>query len=547
MRRIVLPARVLLLSSLFVIAGPAWAQDCVDFDDALAQDDLPHGKPFPLPRDFRDPASAITLNLSPPGARSLAMGGAFLGLADDATAAYTNPAGLTNLAVGGAEVTVELRGTDFTSPYSDRGHYFTDPDLTAMQRDSECTFAGQDFEAGLITGSASGDTSGLSFLSFGFVLPGGLTLAVYRHEVGNFQSGFIAQGPFNDFACGEGPYENERDCDLYRALPSRSSVELEIVNYGVSAAYAFDIGSASSLSVGLGVSYYEASMQRIAETFMVCRYDFGVGDPSDFLCENDPRESRRPGTFYGPADYNLDNIFDFTEERTDDDAFGVNIGFLWKIGRERRLSIGGVFRQGPDFDTAGESYTFDDGDTDTPVFDPMFFDFVENTGGTLTVPDVVGLGVAYRTTDGRTKFAFDWNRVSYSQTLGDFTSNLGQGCLVDVDELSMCPPDQIEDFTKSYALDDVDQFHFGVERIVLVVESLFVGSARFGVWHEPNHTPQYIGLNPDLKALFGRELDDELHLSVGFGLVIKEDYQLDFAAKFSDITDTYSFSLVKFF
>jgi len=32
-----------------------------------------------------------------PGARSLGMGGAFLGLADDATSAYTNPAGLTQL------------------------------------------------------------------------------------------------------------------------------------------------------------------------------------------------------------------------------------------------------------------------------------------------------------------------------------------------------------------------------------------------------------------------------------------------------------------
>ena len=104
-----------------------------------------------------------------------------------------------------------------------------------------------------------------------------------------------------------------------------------------------------------------------------------------------------------------------------------------------------------------------------------------------------------------------------------------------------------EDFSKSYALDDIDQFHFGLERIVLVVESLFVGSARFGAWYEPDHTPRYTGQDGDLQALFGRELDDELHLSLGIGLVIKEDYQLDFAANFSDIGDTYSFSLVKFF
>ena len=41
--------------------------------------------------------ASIPFNLSAPGARSMGMGGAFLGLADDATAAYTNPAGLTQL------------------------------------------------------------------------------------------------------------------------------------------------------------------------------------------------------------------------------------------------------------------------------------------------------------------------------------------------------------------------------------------------------------------------------------------------------------------
>ena len=41
--------------------------------------------------------AGLTFNFRNPGARSLGMGGAFLGLADDATAAETNPAGLTIL------------------------------------------------------------------------------------------------------------------------------------------------------------------------------------------------------------------------------------------------------------------------------------------------------------------------------------------------------------------------------------------------------------------------------------------------------------------
>ncbi len=38
--------------------------------------------------------AGLQFSFAPPGARSLAMGGAFAGLADDATAAFANPAGL---------------------------------------------------------------------------------------------------------------------------------------------------------------------------------------------------------------------------------------------------------------------------------------------------------------------------------------------------------------------------------------------------------------------------------------------------------------------
>jgi len=347
-----------------------------------------------------------------------------------------------------------------------------------------------------------------------------------------------AQGPFNDDNCGTG--KSQRECELFRVQASRSSIDLEIVNYGASAAYAFDVGSESNLSVGLGISYYEGAIDRRNEIFDLCRFDqfdpsepldpladeddpdFGAGPPAppNFPCTQNEARSRMPGGFYGPADFSPDNSFIITTEVGDDTSFGVNLGFLWKIGRERRFSVGGVFRQGPDFDTVQTTVIGAD------RFDPR--EVLDKVPGTLTVPDVIGLGVAYRSADDKTKLSFDWNRIFYSQTLGDFTKNL-------------------QEFSDEYTLDDIDQFHFGLERIVLVVESLFVGSARLGAWLEPNHSPQYVGDDGDLFALFGRELDDELHLSLGFGLVIKEDYQLDFAANFSDITDTYSFALVKFF
>jgi len=54
-----------------------------------------------------------------PGAKSLAVGGAFAGLADDATATFANPAGLTQL--GASEVSIEFRGSWVTTQFLQAG------------------------------------------------------------------------------------------------------------------------------------------------------------------------------------------------------------------------------------------------------------------------------------------------------------------------------------------------------------------------------------------------------------------------------------------
>ncbi|MGZ8867156.1 MAG: UPF0164 family protein [Thermoanaerobaculia bacterium] len=53
--------------------------------------------------------SGLQFNFGNPGARALGMGGAFLGLADDASAVEANPAGLTILRK--PEVSLEVRNT----------------------------------------------------------------------------------------------------------------------------------------------------------------------------------------------------------------------------------------------------------------------------------------------------------------------------------------------------------------------------------------------------------------------------------------------------
>ena len=97
--------------------------------------------------------TGVEFDMSLPGARSLGLGGAFVAVADDATAAVSNPAGLT--ALGRPEVSVEGRGWRFLSVTPYEGHAF-----------GPATRVGVDTIEGLtIGGNTSKSTGGLSFVS----------------------------------------------------------------------------------------------------------------------------------------------------------------------------------------------------------------------------------------------------------------------------------------------------------------------------------------------------------------------------------------------
>src|SRR5687767_8595824 len=68
--------------------------------------------------------SGLQFNFGNPGARSLGMGGAFLGLADDASAAEANPAGLTILRK--PEVSIEARNYEEQQLFTTSGTF---PDI----------------------------------------------------------------------------------------------------------------------------------------------------------------------------------------------------------------------------------------------------------------------------------------------------------------------------------------------------------------------------------------------------------------------------------
>ena len=111
---------------------------------------------------FAQDSSAVTgAILANPGARSIGLGGAFAAIADDATAAFSNPAGLIQIVR--PEISVEIRGTGSTGP-------------TAGDID------------------VAGGVSGLGFISFVYPLQR-WALAAYSHNLGSLDFTFNAGSP----------------------------------------------------------------------------------------------------------------------------------------------------------------------------------------------------------------------------------------------------------------------------------------------------------------------------------------------------------------
>ncbi|HSX61395.1 MAG TPA: outer membrane protein transport protein [Tahibacter sp.] len=164
--------------------------------------------------------ASIPFSFANPGARSLGMGGAFIGLADDATAAYSNPAGLTQLRQ--VEVAAEARHTAFSTPYVDSGNTTTNPFSTA----------------GLRVLEDDSSTNNLSY--FSIIVPAERwSFAFYRHELANFSSDFDTSAALRF-----------DDAPLFM---TESSIDLKIVNWGAAAAFR----ATDRVSFGFGLSRYD--------------------------------------------------------------------------------------------------------------------------------------------------------------------------------------------------------------------------------------------------------------------------------------------------
>lgn len=232
-----------------------------------------------------------------PGARSLALGGAFLGAADDATTAFANPAGLALLAR--REVSGELRYRRLETPFLQGGRV-----------------------AGTVTGIGADTVQGpvyatdidehVSPVFFSFLTPvKRFTVAAYAHELVRTDSSFFNEGVFQQSTLLGVP------SNLSRTLPVGGSRQVTIRNYGGAAATKLH----ERLAVGGGLSAYTFDLD---------------ADFARYVFES---------TIFSPPDRSL--VSATAVQEGSGVSLGANVGVLWTA--TNRLKIGGSYRYGPSF------------------------------------------------------------------------------------------------------------------------------------------------------------------------------------------------------
>lgn len=439
--------------------------------------------------------AGIQFDFSLPGARSLALGGAFVALADDATATWANPAGLVILAR--PEVSIEGRSWDFLNSVSDRGHGLGSP-----------SGIGFDNTPGLIDFKKSSRTVAPAFLSF--VYPrGNWAVGIYRHQLSKFKAEIQSSGPFVDSGG-----------DIDRVEPFIGAMQLDIANYGTSLSWRVS----DRLLLGAGVSFYT----------------FGIGSRTDRFVYSPllpPPPSLRGaftgvGQRFGPPDYSDANRILTVSEVGDDSALGANVGLLY---RQPKWTVGAAYRYGPTFSYQATSVVGPGGLRD-PFYVPFVGRVFDEEDAKFDLPDILALGFTVRPTD-RLLISAEYDRVSYSQLTDNNVEVFG------IEENNPVSGREIANLIRDgLQFPDANQFRVGTE--YSLVRDAGTIAFRLGGWYDPDHRMRFESTQrvPRLEVLF-RPGKDEFHITPGFGFSARR-FQIDAGADISTRVNTISVSTV---
>ncbi len=425
---------------------------------------------------FRD----LRFNFINPGGRSLAMGGAFISLADDATAAQANPAGLSTLL--SPQLFLEVRAANADSVSTNRT--FRDPSLP-----------GEGFDLAVQTKPDS--VFSPSFVSY--VYPRNrFAVGISRQEVIN-----ISNAASSQFDVLFGNQSDSRN--------GVGEIDLSLVNWNASVALKVH----ERFRLGVTLSYGTLDLDsNLVNTYV---------DPG--------------GTLIG--DPNLAGVpFEMYQTVADDSDSDVTLtaGFLWRV--IDKLSIGGVFRQGGDFEVEETmiARTIDLSLLPGLITQTAFFNesdtFVTTANDSFSfpnefhIPDVFGGGISYRPLPHLT-FSLDVVNISYSDLVEGFNSRLNVLTVGFGNE---------ED--AAFTLDDQTNLHYGSEAVLPLKSRDATLIVRAGYHQDKdsrlrsNFAAGGFGLGSNANFP-GR--DDEGHWSFGLGVVLGNNLQIDTAVDFSDL------------
>ena len=400
----------------------------------------------------------LQFNFGNPGARALAMGGAFIGRTDDASAAEANPGGLLPLSRH-PEITIEVRSFVLTQHLVAGG---LAPQVDFMS----------------ISNSA---TPRPTFASIVFPRPRS-TFAVYFHT----------------------PFDYRQEANIPRATavisdtasifrsPTDAAIDYRTESYAVAGAWCLTgcpeevdglpFGAPSvarnRLSIGAALKLQRLSARLTSEFFAADRSTLERAVPE-----------RRVATIGAESG---------------DIRVASSIGIRWMSAKDK-FGVGAVYKTGARFNVLEFCTNPPQGGECIPE------SFVRQS--TFTTPDVLGVGFSYKFgaddkgTEDRAQqtitMNLDVNRVNYSVLTRDFTP-------------SFPGPGNVSAEEAGYRLADVTEIHAGVQWNIPGKVTL-----RAGYWYEPRHSLEYVGrvasFDERLAALLypgGRNLH---HVTAGVG------------------------------
>ena len=467
---------------------------------------------------FARPGWAITdeevfrtfrFNFVNPGGRAVAMGGAFIGIADDATAAAANPAGLTNLI--SPELFTELR--------------LEDADPTSIQATVRDPRGGPD----PVLTESKGDPETILHPSFiSFVKP-------FKHWV----LGVSRQEVLNTRTKADNLFTDKPKFPTTQIVRADGRLEALLEDYNISAAFR----AGEKFAAGVTGTYSRLRVDSRTDNFfnygsgLVSDYSTAVDDSDDDVTFSagvliKPVEKLRIGLVYRRgAQFNLrEDILD-TRPAGNFPSAPLLADFLGN--RNLGAAAGVPFGIAPS--------TFDD---------PLSFN------NRFHVPDQYGIGFGIQPTQALT-VAVDAVRIQYSELEDGFVGNVNAltfpGDPYTCDLASPRPdgsfPCDYKTPIATYNLDDATIYHLGLEYIWTIKDKMPF-AARIGAYNDPrvrlaaDFPPGGVFIADDTTFPQGTS---RFHYTAGVGFVIQDKFQADFAADLSQTVKTYVASIIYHF